>query len=83
MDEAESPATGAAIPAGADLVVIGNPTNPTSVLHDPDVIATSNIGCLQHLSGPDAPPIVHIAELLDWADSGPVPQALATGASDT
>ena len=27
----------------------------------PDVVATSNIGCLQHLSGPDAPPIVHIA----------------------
>jgi glycolate oxidase iron-sulfur subunit len=42
----------------------------------PDVIATSNIGCLQHLSGPDAPPIVHIAELLDWAEGGPVPPAL-------
>ena len=43
----------------------------------PDVIATSNIGCLQHLSGPDAPPILHIAELLDWAEGGPVPQAMA------
>jgi glycolate oxidase iron-sulfur subunit len=42
----------------------------------PDVIATSNIGCLQHLSGPDAPPIVHIAELLDWAEGGLVPRAL-------
>jgi glycolate oxidase iron-sulfur subunit len=41
----------------------------------PDVIATSNIGCLQHLSGPDAPPVVHIAELLDWAEGGPVPRA--------
>jgi glycolate oxidase iron-sulfur subunit len=39
----------------------------------PDVIATSNIGCLQHLSGPDAPPVVHIAELLDWAEGGPPP----------
>jgi glycolate oxidase iron-sulfur subunit len=42
----------------------------------PDVIATSNIGCLQHLSGRDAPPIVHIAELLDWAEGGPIPPAL-------
>jgi glycolate oxidase iron-sulfur subunit len=53
----------------------------------PDVIATSNIGCLQHLSGPDAPPIVHIAELLDWAAGGPTPQAIASavksGVGDT
>jgi glycolate oxidase iron-sulfur subunit len=42
-----------------------------------DVIATSNIGCLQHLSGPDAPPVIHIAELLDWAEGGPMPAALA------
>jgi glycolate oxidase iron-sulfur subunit len=42
----------------------------------PDVIATSNIGCLQHLSGPHAPPIMHVAELLDWAEGGPIPSAL-------
>jgi glycolate oxidase iron-sulfur subunit len=42
----------------------------------PDVIVTSNIGCLEHLSGPDAPPIVHFAELLDWAEGGPGPRAL-------
>ncbi|HEY1637234.1 MAG TPA: glycolate oxidase subunit GlcF [Rhizomicrobium sp.] len=42
----------------------------------PDLVATSNVGCLQHLSGPDAPPIVHIAELLDWAEGGPTPKAL-------
>jgi glycolate oxidase iron-sulfur subunit len=41
-----------------------------------DVVATTNIGCLQHLSGPDAPPIVHVAELLDWAEGGPRPRAL-------
>ncbi|MGW3207471.1 Rv2231c family pyridoxal phosphate-dependent protein CobC [Streptomyces sp. NPDC001135] len=29
----------AAVPEGADLVVIGNPTNPTSVLHPAEVIA--------------------------------------------
>ncbi|MBV8799834.1 MAG: glycolate oxidase iron-sulfur subunit, partial [Alphaproteobacteria bacterium] len=42
----------------------------------PDVVGTSNIGCLQHLRGADAPPIVHLAELLDWAEGGPVPRAL-------
>ncbi|MFD6153755.1 MULTISPECIES: Rv2231c family pyridoxal phosphate-dependent protein CobC [unclassified Streptomyces] len=30
----------ALVPAGADLVVLGNPTNPTSVLHPADVIAS-------------------------------------------
>jgi glycolate oxidase iron-sulfur subunit len=41
-----------------------------------DVIATSNIGCLNHLAGSDAPPVVHLAELLDWAEGGPEPVAL-------
>jgi glycolate oxidase iron-sulfur subunit len=41
-----------------------------------DVIATSNIGCLSHLAGSDAPPVVHLAELLDWAEGGPEPVAL-------
>lgn len=41
-----------------------------------DAVATSNIGCLNHLSGSDAPPIVHLAELLDWAEGGPMPVAL-------
>jgi glycolate oxidase iron-sulfur subunit len=43
----------------------------------PDIIATGNIGCLNQLSGPDAPPVVHLAELIDWAEGGPEPQALA------
>jgi glycolate oxidase iron-sulfur subunit len=42
-----------------------------------DVIATANIGCLNHLAGSDAPPVVHLAELLDWAEGGPEPVALA------
>jgi glycolate oxidase iron-sulfur subunit len=42
----------------------------------PDVIATANIGCLNHLSGPDAPPVIHLAELIDWAEGGPRPMAL-------
>jgi glycolate oxidase iron-sulfur subunit len=46
----------------------------------PDVIATANIGCLHHLSGPDAPPIVHFAELIDWAEGGAAPAFLETAA---
>jgi glycolate oxidase iron-sulfur subunit len=42
----------------------------------PDAIAAPNIGCLNHLAGPDAPPLVHPAELIDWAEGGPVPAAL-------
>ncbi len=42
----------------------------------PDAIASANIGCLLHLSGADAPPVVHPAELLDWAEGGPKPAGL-------
>jgi glycolate oxidase iron-sulfur subunit len=42
----------------------------------PDVIVAANIGCLNHLAGPDAPPLIHPAELIDWAEGGPVPAAL-------
>jgi glycolate oxidase iron-sulfur subunit len=42
----------------------------------PDVIATGNIGCMIQLSGPDAPPVVHYAELLDWVEGGAKPPAL-------
>lgn len=48
----------------------------------PDAVATSNIGCLQHLRGPDAPPVVHISELIDWAEGGPQPRALAGRSRD-
>jgi glycolate oxidase iron-sulfur subunit len=41
-----------------------------------DAIASPNIGCLTHLSGPDAPPVIHPAELIDWAEGGPMPAAL-------
>jgi glycolate oxidase iron-sulfur subunit len=49
----------------------------------PDVIVSGNIGCLQHLAaGPETEgpgltqPILHLAELLDWAEGGPVPAGL-------
>jgi glycolate oxidase iron-sulfur subunit len=41
-----------------------------------DAIASPNIGCLTHLTGPDAPPVIHPAELIDWAEGGPMPAAL-------
>jgi glycolate oxidase iron-sulfur subunit len=51
----------------------------------PDAVASANIGCLVHLAGPDAPPIIHPAELIDWAEGGPPPSALksAVAAAET
>ncbi|HEY7688634.1 MAG TPA: glycolate oxidase subunit GlcF [Dongiaceae bacterium] len=43
----------------------------------PDCIATGNIGCITQLAGPDAPPIVHTVELLDWAYGGKCPAEIA------
>jgi glycolate oxidase iron-sulfur subunit len=40
----------------------------------PDVIVSGNIGCIQQLSG--GVPVLHIAQLLDWAEGGPLPEAL-------
>ena len=42
----------------------------------PDVIATGNIGCITQIARGTGIPIVHTAELLDWAAGGPVPLAL-------
>jgi len=41
----------------------------------PDVIATSNIGCLTQIAGGTTIPVVHMVELLDWATGGPNPLA--------
>jgi glycolate oxidase iron-sulfur subunit len=43
----------------------------------PDCVATGNIGCITQLAGPDAPPIVHTVELLDWAYGGACPAEIA------
>ena len=39
----------------------------------PDLIAAGNIGCLTQIAAGTAIPIVHTAELLDWACGGPRP----------
>jgi glycolate oxidase iron-sulfur subunit len=42
----------------------------------PAVIASGNIGCLEHLRAASATPLVHTIELLDWAAGGPAPARL-------
>ncbi len=43
----------------------------------PRVIATGNIGCMTQLAGGTDIPVVHTAELLDWATGGPAPAKLS------
>jgi glycolate oxidase iron-sulfur subunit len=48
----------------------------------PDLVATGNIGCITQIAKGFADkgattPILHTAELLDWATGGPVPARLA------
>ncbi len=43
---------------------------------DADVIASGNIGCITQLAGEAGVPVVHTAELLDWATGGPKPSAM-------
>ncbi len=43
----------------------------------PDIIATGNIGCMTQIAKGTGIPIVHTIELLDWAQGGPLPNALA------
>jgi glycolate oxidase iron-sulfur subunit len=42
----------------------------------PEVIATGNIGCIVQIASGTQTPVVHTAELLDWATGGPQPRAL-------
>jgi glycolate oxidase iron-sulfur subunit len=41
-----------------------------------DVIATGNIGCMLQLGTASAVPVLHVAQLLDWATGGPKPASL-------
>lgn len=42
----------------------------------PEVIAAGNIGCMMQIGSGTRVPVVHTAELLDWATGGPQPSAL-------
>nr|MBC8158041.1 glycolate oxidase iron-sulfur subunit [Alphaproteobacteria bacterium] len=41
-----------------------------------DVVAAGNLGCMVQIGDGTNLPVVHTAELLDWATGGPKPQAL-------
>ena len=43
----------------------------------PDVVAAGNIGCMTQIGSGASIPVVHTVELLDWANGGPAPEALA------
>ena len=42
----------------------------------PDLVAAGNIGCITQIAAGTALPVVHTAELLDWATGGPKPRGL-------
>ena len=42
----------------------------------PDVISAGNIGCMMQIGSAIGVPVVHTAELLDWATGGPRPAKL-------
>ena len=41
-----------------------------------DVIATGNLGCMVQIGAASGLPVVHLAELLDWATGGPKPAGM-------
>ena len=42
----------------------------------PQVVAAGNIGCMMQIGAGTKLPVVHTAQLLDWATGGPRPSAL-------
>jgi glycolate oxidase iron-sulfur subunit len=42
----------------------------------PEAIAAGNIGCIMQIGSAARAPVLHTAELLDWATGGPKPRAL-------
>ncbi|RYE52561.1 MAG: glycolate oxidase iron-sulfur subunit, partial [Hyphomicrobiales bacterium] len=42
-----------------------------------DVIASTNIGCATQIGQRTQTPVLHLAELLDWASGGPCPESLS------
>jgi glycolate oxidase iron-sulfur subunit len=43
----------------------------------PEIIAAGNIGCIVQIAAATGRPVLHTAELLDWATGGPLPAALS------
>ena len=47
----------------------------------PQVISAGNIGCMMQIGGGTELPVVHTAQLLDWATGGPRPRGLPTSST--
>ncbi len=43
---------------------------------EPQIISAGNIGCMMQIGSGTGVPVVHTAELLDWATGGPRPRAI-------
>ena len=43
----------------------------------PEMIAAGNIGCITQIAAGTNLPVVHTAELLDWATGGPRPEGVS------
>jgi glycolate oxidase iron-sulfur subunit len=43
----------------------------------PDLVAAGNVGCIEQIARATALPVLHTAELLDWATGGPKPEKLS------
>ncbi|MEE8563263.1 MAG: heterodisulfide reductase-related iron-sulfur binding cluster, partial [Alphaproteobacteria bacterium] len=41
-----------------------------------DAVASSNLGCMVQLAPRLEAPVVHVVELIDWAQGGPAPRVL-------
>jgi glycolate oxidase iron-sulfur subunit len=48
----------------------------------PDVVASSNLGCMVQLEAKLMIPVVHVVELIDWAQGGPRPGVLGAVGQD-
>jgi glycolate oxidase iron-sulfur subunit len=46
---------------------------------EPEIIVSSNLGCMTQLEAKTDVPIVHLVELLDWASGGDMPKSVQKG----
>ena len=56
---------------------LGKRKTATLLATKPGVISAGNIGCMMQIGAQAGIPVVHTAELLDWATGGPKPPQLA------
>jgi glycolate oxidase iron-sulfur subunit len=40
------------------------------------IVASGNMGCMNHLRPATSQPVVHLVQLLDWASGGPRPEGI-------